>query len=213
MNTYSKFVANVFLAKCTEKHEKGETIKVTTRKGKDNESIVHNLIYEKDGFFFYSITRADGYNLQERAKKKAENYKEWSASAEKKSDSSFNASNQITSNIPMGQPILRGHHSQRRHERDLERSWNLMGKSVEFAEKAKDHVSKAEYWAARANDINLSMPESIEFYEFQLEKAKEKHEGLKSGTIPRDHSFSLPYAKKEVNELENKFALAKKLWQ
>jgi len=39
-----------------------------------------------------------------------------------------------------------------------------------------------------------------------------KHEGLKNGTIERSHSFSLTYAKKEVNELEKKVELAKKLW-
>ena len=40
MNTYYKFAPNVFLAKCDEKHEKGETIEVTTKYGKENESIV-----------------------------------------------------------------------------------------------------------------------------------------------------------------------------
>ena len=62
MNTYYKFAPNVFLAKCDEKHEKGETIEVTTRYGKENESIVFNLIFEKDGFYYYSIVRADGFN-------------------------------------------------------------------------------------------------------------------------------------------------------
>jgi len=56
------------------------------------------------------------------------------------------------------------------------------------------------------------MPESLEFYEFELEKAKMKHEGLKNGTIERLHSYSLTYAKKEVNEAENKLKLAKRLW-
>ena len=72
MNTYSKYVPNVFLAKCTEKHEKGETILVTTKYGKENESIVFNLIAEKDGFYYYSIIRADGFNVQEWAKKRDE---------------------------------------------------------------------------------------------------------------------------------------------
>ena len=31
MNTYSKYVPNVFLAKCSEKHEKGEVIEVTLK--------------------------------------------------------------------------------------------------------------------------------------------------------------------------------------
>jgi len=56
------------------------------------------------------------------------------------------------------------------------------------------------------------MPESVEFYEYELEKAKMKHEGLKNGTIERSHSFSLTYAKKEVNEFEKKLTTAKKLW-
>ena len=72
MNTYYKFAPNVFLAKCDEKHEKGETIEVTTKYGKENESIVFNLIFEKDGFYYYSIVRADGFNVQEWAKQRAE---------------------------------------------------------------------------------------------------------------------------------------------
>jgi hypothetical protein len=55
------------------------------------------------------------------------------------------------------------------------------------------------------------MPESLEYYEFALDEAKRNHEGLKNGTIERGHSFSLTYAKKEVNELELKLKLAGKL--
>lgn len=55
MNTYYKFCPNVFLAKCDAKHEKGETILVTTKYGKENESIVFNLIFERDGFYYSSI--------------------------------------------------------------------------------------------------------------------------------------------------------------
>jgi hypothetical protein len=40
------------------------------------------------------------------------------------------------------------------------------------------------------------MPESLEYYEYELEKLKARHEGLKNGTIQREHSFSLTYAKK-----------------
>lgn len=47
MNTYYKFAPNVFLAKCDEKHERGEEILVTTKYGKENACIVFNLIAEK----------------------------------------------------------------------------------------------------------------------------------------------------------------------
>lgn len=70
MNTYVKFCPNVFLAKCDEKHEKGEVIEVTTKYGNENESIVFNLIFEKDGFFYYSIVRADGFNVQRNGRSK-----------------------------------------------------------------------------------------------------------------------------------------------
>lgn len=56
------------------------------------------------------------------------------------------------------------------------------------------------------------MPESMEYYEYKLEKAKEYHEGLKSGKYERVHSYSLTYAKKDVNEMEKNLELAKKLW-
>lgn len=213
MNTYSKFAPNVFLAKCTEKHEKGETISVTTQYGKDNESIVFNLIMEKDGYFYYSIVRADGFNVQEWAKRKAEKLENAAFNAVNMSDEYYKKSHEITDKIPMGQPILVGHYSEGRHRRDLDKSWIAMGKSVEFSNKADDYKSRAAYWESKTNTINLSMPESIEYFEFELEKAKALHEGLKNGSIHKKHSYSLTYAKKDVNEIEKKLALAKKLWE
>lgn len=212
MNTYSKYTANVFLAKCTEPHQKGDVIPVTTKYGKENESVVYNLIYEKDGFYFYSIIRADGFNMQERAKQKAERYNNWAASAENKSNQYYEASNEGREFLSLGEPIKVGHHSEKRHRALIERNWNRMSKSVEMSNKAAEHSSKADYWESRANDINLSMPESLDYYEFKLEAAKAEHEGLKNGSIPRDHSFSLPYAKKAVNEMTKKLELAKRLW-
>ena len=213
MNTYSKFVPNVFLAKCTEKHEKGETIQVETKYGKENDCIVFNLIYERDGFYYYSIVRADGFNVQEYAKNKAERLHGYSPNAALKSEQYFEKSQSIIENIPLGQPILVGHHSEDRHRIDMANSWHAMGKSLEETDKAERLNERAVYWARRANTINLSMPESVEYYEFELERATARHNGLKNGTIQREHSFSLTYAKKEVKEIEGKLKLAKRLWE
>lgn len=212
MNTYSKYAPNVFLAKCSEKHDKGEVIEVTTKYGKENECIIHNLMGQKEGFYYYSITRADGYNAQERAKAKAEKYESWASSAEKKSNQYYEASNEGKDFLLLGEPIKVGHHSEKRHRALIDRNWNRMGKSVEMSKKAEAHENKAEYWQSRAKDINLSMPESLEYFTFKLEKAKQFHEDLKVGKRERLHSFSLTYAKKEVNELEKKVELAKRLW-
>lgn len=212
MNTYSKFVPNVFLAKCSEQHEKGETILVSTKYGKENESIVFNLMFEKDGFYYYSIVRADGFNVQEWAKQRAERRREWAASAELKSNGYYNASNKDADFLSLGEPIKVGHHSEARHRRIIEQANRNMGKSVEFSDKAEAHESKAKYWEKRANTINLSMPESVEYYEYKLEAAKEYHEGVKSGKYPRSHSYTLTYAKKDVNEMQKNYDLAKRLW-
>ena len=212
MNTYHKYTANVFLAKCTEKHEKGTEILVSTKYGKENESIVYNLIFEKDGFYYYSIIRADGFNLQERAKAKAEKYQNWANSAQQKSNQYFEASQEGKDFLSLAEPIKVGHHSEKRHRALIERNWSRMGKSVEFSEKAVNHEIKAEYWAKKANTVNLSMPESIEFYEYKVEEAKITHEFYKQNPDKREHSFSLTYAKKAVNEAEKNLEIAKKLW-
>lgn len=212
-NTYAKYCPNVWVAKCFEKHEKGETIILTTQYGKENESIVFNLVGQKDGYFYYSIVRADGYNVQERARAKAERYSQWAASAERRSNEYYEASQEGKDFLSLGEPIKVGHHSERRHRALIDRNWNRMGKSVAESEKAEQHESKSEYWERQSKVINLSMPESVEYFEYKVETAKEYHEGVKSGKYPRQHSFTLTYAKKALNDAEKNLQTAKKLWQ
>ena len=212
MNTYFKFAPNVYLAKCDEKHEKGEIIDVTTRFGKENESIVFNLIFERDGFYYYSITRADGFNVQEWAKRRAERKRKWADEASAKSREYYQKSNKDRDFLSLGEPIKVGHHSERRHRKAIEDSFSNMSQSVAYSEKASKHEGVAEYWEKRANTINLSMPESIDYYEYLLYKATEYHAGLKSGKYPREHAYSLTYAKKKVNELQKLNDTAKRLW-
>ena len=212
MNTYAKYTANVFVAKCEEQHEKGETIILETKYGKEHECIVFNLVASKEDFYYYSIVRADGFNVQEFAKKKAERFQNWSNSAEKKSTEYWKASQEGKDFLSLAEPIKIGHHSEKRHRALIERNFNRMGKCVEESRKAEAHESKAEYWEKRANDINLSMPESIEFYEYKVEETKERHEGLKSGKYERTHSYSLTYAKKSLNEAEKNLKIAITHW-
>lgn len=213
MNTYHKSqYANVFYAKCTERHFKGKIINVTTKYGKENECEVFNLIFSKDGFHYYSIIRADGTNAQTRAQAKADRYNSWAASAEKKSNEYYEASQEGKDFLVLAEPIKIGHHSEKRHRALIDRNWSRMGKSIEMSEKAETHQSKADYWASKTDTINLSMPESIEFYEYKLEEAKMKHEFYKQNPDKREHSFSLTYAKKAVNEAQKNLEIAKKLW-
>ncbi len=212
MNTYSKYCPNVWVAKCEDKHEKGEIIELETKYGKVNEHIVWNLLYERDGYYYYSITRADGFNHQERAKQRAERLRGWAAGHEAKADAALTASENATKDIPFGQPIIVGHYSERRHRRALETSWRNMDKSVAESKIAHEQESKAQYWDRLADKIDLSMPESLGYFEHKLAEAKEYHEGLKSGKYPRPHSYALTYAKKAVNDMQSNLDTARKLW-
>lgn len=210
--TYVKYCPNVWLAKCTEKHQKDDIIEVETKYGKINESIVHNLVYERDGYYFYSITRADGYNVQERARRKADRYEQWAESADRKSTAYHEASNEGKDFLVLAEPIKVGHHSEKRHRALIERNWNRMAKSVEYADKAEEHEYKAKQWEKRTEDINLSMPESLEYFKDQYEQAKEYHQLLKAKPELRAHSYSLTYAKKKVNEMKKNYDTAVILW-
>jgi hypothetical protein len=213
MNTYKKYTANVFVAKCEEQHAKGDIIELTTKYGQNHECIVFNLVgRDKDGCFYYSIVRADGYNVQERAKAKAERYLNWANAAENKSNQLWEASNEGRDFLALGEPIKVGHHSEKRHRALIERNHARMNKAVEIGKKVEQHESKADYWNRKANDINLSMPESLEFYEYKLEEAKMKHEFYRDNSEKREHSYSLTYAKKDVNKFEDLLKTAKKLW-
>lgn len=212
MNTYKKYCPNVFIAQCDQEYKTGDVIKLTTKYNKEHECIVHNLVGQKNGFFYYSITRADGFNAQERAKNKAEKIATWRESAIKKSNKAYEDSNKHRDFLSLGEPIKVGHHSERRHRKIIEQANNNMRKSVNFNEKAKSYDSRIKYWESKAKDINLSMPESLEFFEDQLQEAKEHHKFLKDNPDKRAHSYSLTYANKRVKDLESKVKTAHILW-
>jgi len=209
MNRFKKYCPNVWVAECGEEHEKGEIIELETKYGKTVECEVWNLVGKNDEKYFYSIVRVED---QTYAQRKAERYKLQAASRMTKRNEYYNASQEGKEFLSLGEPIKVGHHSEKRHRALIERNWNRMEKSVEFAEKAKEAEQKAEYWENKGNEITLAMPESLKYFSKQLEKAIAYHEGLKNGSIERTHSYSLTYAKKEVNELKKKVEIAKLLW-
>lgn len=212
MNTYAKYCPNVFVAKCTEKHEKGEIIMVETKYGKENECQVWNFLLERDGFYYYSITRTDGYNVQKRAEAKAERLLESSRRAEERAHDYCRKSEEAVEGIVFGQPILVGHHSEKKHRAALEKSDNAMGHACKEFDKAESYEQRAEYWKQRANVINLSMPESIEYYRWLVEQRKQAHQFLKYHPDQRPHAYALQYANKDLKEAEDNLKRAIKLW-
>jgi len=210
--TYAKYCPNVFLAKCEEECGRDEIIEVVTKYGNVNECVVHNLIYKDDSHYYYSITRLDGYNVQERARRKAEQYENWAQTRRKKSDQYYEASNEGAEFLSLAEPIKIGHHSEKRHRALIERNYKRMAKSVENSDKADQHEQKAKAWEKRFEVIDLSMPESLQYFSMELKREILEHHLLKTKPELREHSYSLTYASKKVKELKQKVETAKKLW-
>lgn len=212
INTYAKFVPNVFLAKCPDIHTKGEIITLTSKHGKEVDVELHNLVKQQEGYYFYSFTRCDGLNSQTYAQQKAECYQTYSHNAMKRSDSYCRVATEGSEFLRLGEPIKVGHHSEKRHRALFERNARRMDKAVEEQQKAESYEHKIAYWKAMAGKMNLSMPESLDYFKFELDKAKAKHKTLKDNPDKREHSYSLTSAKKAVNDLEKKVRLAELLW-
>ncbi|MTB53029.1 DUF3560 domain-containing protein [Lewinella sp. W8] len=214
MNTYKKYCPNVFVALCEEQHEKGEEIIVTTKYGKENECIVHNFLGKtRDDKFLYSITRADGFDSRERARRKAERLNNAAGNANAKSTERWKAAQEGADFLVLAEPIKVGHHSEKRHRALIERNHKRMAKSVEYTKQAEEYASRAEYWESLTDKIDLSMPESLEYFAYKLEEAEKEHARIKATPKrERRHSFSLTYANNHKKEMAKKLETAKKLW-
>jgi len=81
---------------------------------------------------------------RERLQAKAERRESWADSASRESNRRFDAARAIADNIPLGQPILVGHHSERHARRDAERIDSNMRRACEAQTRASDHASKAD---------------------------------------------------------------------
>lgn len=212
MNTYEKYCPNVWVAKCEQEHKKGDVIPVANKYGKESDCEVHNLVAQYGGHYYYSITRCDGINKQTYAERKAEKYRAWEAAQEAKSSKFFEQSREGADFLVLAEPIKVGHHSEKRHRALIERNHARMDKALQASKDAKAHAQKAAYWASMADKIDLSMPESVEYFQDCLERAVAHHEGLKNGSIKRPHDMALQYSSKKVKDLRKAVETAKKLW-
>lgn len=210
MNKFKKYCANVWIAECEEEYEKDDIIELTTKYNKEVECEVYNFLGKTSTEkYLYSIVRLEDESYAER---KAEKYNNSALKNIAKSNEKWEQSQEGKDFLSLAEPIKIGHSSEKRHRALIERNRNRMAKAVEFENKAKEQIAKAEYWENKANQITLAMPESLEYFEYELEKAEKHHKELKDNPEKRQHSYDLTYAKKAVNELKKKVEIAKMLW-
>ena len=82
------------------------------------------------------------------------------------------------SGIPLGQPILVGHHSEGRHRRAIERAENAMRRSVEEGKHAEELRAKAA--GVGTGGISSDDPEATEKLAAKIKAAEDKQTFMKS---------------------------------
>lgn len=136
----------------------------------------------------------------ERQEYKKEMYQERAEKADKRSQSHYERHRDIASVIPMGQPILIGHHSEKRHRKDLDRIDNEMRKSIQESEKADYYRNKVDN-IDNSKVISSDDPQAIEKLQARIEELEKAKEEVKA----RPHEwYELQYLNADIRRLKDR---------
>lgn len=139
---------------------------------------------------------------RERREARAARLEEWAAKRAGQSDGMHDAARAHTAQIPFGQPILVGHHSEKRHRNAISRGWDAMGRAVENDQKAASMADRAANIRAQAAGAIYTDDDDA------AERLTEKIEKL---TAQRDawKAANAAYRKEHKEELKGLTAWAK----
>lgn len=116
---------------------------------------------------------------QARAAARADRLEERAGRASAEAEAQFASERKILDPIPFGQPILAGHHSQRRHERALEKAQRHLERGIDAtkrAEAAAAGAERARRTAAGAESV-VTIGNRIERVEAELRDVRRRLEG------------------------------------
>jgi hypothetical protein len=118
-------------------------------------------------------------NYHERKEARIERFQALSEKNESESTRLFEHSSKLASVIPMGQPILVGHHSEAGHRSHLKKMDNAMRKGCEASDKAEYYANKAES-AASNHAISSDNPDAIQLLKDKLAGLERNQELMKA---------------------------------
>ena len=105
----------------------------------------------------------------ERSQARADRAQERAQAQQSRSTAAYNRSNAAVEGIPMGQPIMVGHHSEARHRRDLAKSHTAMSQSVAVSQYAA-HLGER----ATGSRQQISNRQTIKYMGNRLKEAQVK---------------------------------------
>lgn len=153
---------------------------------------------------------------RERLERRQEKREDWAASRDAKATADFNRARGYTEGIPFGQPILVGHHSEKRHRRALENSDKAMRRASESSSMAEHHRSKADGLARQLERSTFSddpdaieqLTARVEAIDAQCERRKAINREIKKGDGWADR-ITPPLTPDERTELDNNARFAR----
>ena len=122
-------------------------------------------------------------DYEERRKRRIERYKELSLKAQERSSQYSNSNANRILQIAPGQPILVGHHSEKRHRRLIKKAQDDIRKSIEEDNKSNFYKERAEN-AENCKVIYSDAPHAI----IKLKEKLERLENEKASIKAREHS-------------------------
>jgi hypothetical protein len=127
---------------------------------------------------------------RDRREARADRLDEWAGKREAKAEAAEASARQLADQIPFGQPILVGHHSEGHARRDADRIYNRTAKAYEHSAKADEMARKAANVRAAADrsiysddeDAIERLEERIAELEAERDKIKAYNASCRKGT-------------------------------
>jgi hypothetical protein len=119
------------------------------------------------------------HDFEERRQKRINNAKSRAVKNEQEAESLYNSAQERARMIPLGQPILVGHHSEKRDRNFREGIHNTFGKSFEKSKKADYYADKADSIESN-NAVFSDDPKAIEKLTERLNNLKQVQEFMRA---------------------------------
>lgn len=121
---------------------------------------------------------------RERLERKAEKRREWAEKAKARSAQRFDAAHNLADQIPLGQPILVGHHSEGHARRDVARIQGNMEKGIEEQKLAEHHRGAAAgIERALENSVFSDDVDAVEAMQARIKENEEKRDRMKKVNV------------------------------
>lgn len=125
---------------------------------------------------------------EERQAARKARYERLADKAAQASDQAYETGQQLGSALPLGQPILVGHHSEKRHRKLINRLGDLAAKSNDLSKKAEHYANKAASVGTGGissddPDAVAKLKEKLDYLEFLQNRMKEANRLIRKNDI------------------------------